>query len=358
LKTILIILAFTGIIAASIPLLASKKWWVRAFDFPHLQFTIFSFVVFILLVFQIDFSNFFEVGVILLLFGSLIYQCVILFPYTFLAKKQLVNDQNPDETNCIKILTANVFQDNKEANRLLELINKTNPDVIILLETNYRWQKVLQTLKRAYPYTVEHPLENFYGMMLFSKFELIDMSVRFLIDEEIPSIKGKVQLKSGVSINLHCLHPMPPSPTENEKSLDRDAELLLVAKEIKKSDYPVLVIGDLNDVAWSHTTRMFQRISRLLDPRIGRGFYNTFHAKYPLMRWPLDHLFVSNDFKLVSLEVLPDIGSDHFPVFAELVYCTKTIKNEAPDHATPKDKLEAKETIKNGLEENGKSPTQ
>lgn len=357
-KTVLIISAVTAIIAALIPLLASKKWWVRAFDFPHLQLTVFSFIVFIFFIFHIDFSVFTEVLLLIILFGTLVYQSNIILPYTILSKKQLADSKNPDEKNTIKILTSNVFQENKQADRLLRLIKKCNPDCIILLETDFKWQKNLQLLKEEYPYTVEHPLDNFYGMMLFSKLKLQDMEVRFLIDNEIPSIKGKIKLKNGVDVNLYCLHPMPPSPTENEKSLDRDAELLLVAKEIKEKDYPVLVIGDLNDVAWSHTTRMFQRISRLLDPRIGRGFYNTFHVKYPFFRWPLDHLFVSNDFKLVALECLQDIGSDHYPVFAELEYCIATSKNESPDQASAKDKKEATETIQEGQEENGKLPNQ
>ena len=48
--------------------------------------------------------------------------------------------------------------------------------------------------------------------------------------------------------------------------------------------------------------------------------FNTFAAGYPLMRWPLDHLFHSHHFTLRSIERLPSIGSDHFPFFTSLSY--------------------------------------
>lgn len=120
------------------------------------------------------------------------------------------------------------------------------------------------------------------------------------------------------TIRMHCVHPAPPSPTENEKSKQRDNELMLVAKRARNEQGPVIVTGDLNDVAWSKSTRAFLQESQLLDPRMGRGIYNTFHAKIPIMRWPLDHVFHSDHFMLVELKRLPPFGSDHFALLSEL----------------------------------------
>jgi endonuclease/exonuclease/phosphatase (EEP) superfamily protein YafD len=119
----------------------------------------------------------------------------------------------------------------------------------------------------------------------------------------------------------------------------------MVGRAVKEANEPTLVVGDLNDVAWSDTTTLFQKISGLLDPRVGRGMYNTFDANNPLLRWPLDHVFHSNHFKLLKLKRLAAFGSDHFPVYVALSYEPGTTAQQPEPGADRGEREEAEEKI-------------
>jgi endonuclease/exonuclease/phosphatase (EEP) superfamily protein YafD len=116
---------------------------------------------------------------------------------------------------------------------------------------------------------------------------------------------------------------------------------------VKEYDGPCLVIGDMNDVAWSYTTDLFLKLSGLLDPRRGRGVFSTFNANYPLLRWPLDHFFISSHFRLVNMKVEKHVGSDHFPISISLAIAQKDEKGKLS--ADPDEKLLAEEKIEAGL---------
>lgn len=297
-------------------------WWVRAADFPRIQILVLGIVAWLGLLL---FWSAWQRGQWLLFIAlslTLVFQLRMVLPYTKLWKKEVQSAKRQPNANAhqLKIMVSNVLTPNDNTQDLVNMVAQKQPDILITLESDQKWQDALYSIEADYPYTVKVPLDNLYGMHLYSKLELINPKVKYLMIDDIPSIHTQLRLQSGRVIWLYCLHPMPPSPTEADKSTTRDAELLMVGRYIKQCAQTAILAGDLNDVAWSKTTRRFQRISGLLDPRIGRHFINTFHVKYPFLRWALDHLFHSACFTVINIERLPSIGSDHFPVLTTLQY--------------------------------------
>lgn len=333
-------------------LIPRDEWWFRGADFPRLQILalgIFAFIGLILWNAEWDLAR--EI-ILIGLIAALAYQLKMVLPYTFLWKKQVkkVRSDQLDKQKQISIIVSNVLTPNTQYHLLLAQIQKHQPDLVLTLETDQTWQNELAVIEADYPYRVPVPLDNLYGMHLYSKLELSETEVKFILSDEIPSIHTRVTLASGNQVQLYCLHPKPPSPTEAKDSTLRDAELLIVGDQIKDLDESCIVMGDLNDVAWSRTTRLFQRISGLLDPRVGRHFVNTFHANYPLLRWSLDHIFHSTDFALVHMERLPNIGSDHFPVYVVLQTGRVFEQIQEELEQTDEDEQEAQEAIQEGIE--------
>ena len=339
------------VVATVLPFFRTNQWWVRGCDFPRLQIGGMAAVGAVLGgMFWRKLSNG-DRALVASLAGAAVVQGVQIFPYTPIAQREVISASGDGEDE-LRILTANVLQQNHDAEALVEFIAARKPDVILLTEPDEWWEKRLSFLKKEYPHRLKQAQTNTYGMLLYSKLELIEPEVRFLVKDDIPSMRAQMKLRSGETIWFYGVHPEPPgTPTEDgdiRGSGPRDVEIVLVAKEIEPLKAPVVIAGDFNDVAWSHTTRLFKRISGLLDPRVGRGLYNTFHADYPPLRYPLDHLFHSDDFALVHFERGPHIGSDHFPIFAVLKRAKAAPALQEQEQADAEDREEAEEIVKEG----------
>jgi len=121
-----------------------------------------------------------------------------------------------------------------------------------------------------------------------------------------------------------------------------------VGAEVREEPAPSIVAGDLNDVAWSRTNRLFQEVSGLLDPRIGRGPYATFNADWPLLKWPLDHVFFEESFGLLGIAVMEDMGSDHYPLLVELCHAPNASDVQDQPQPSPSDLKAADEEVQEG----------
>ena len=340
----LIILAIFLVVVTVLPWLKHPAWWVRIWDFPRLQLAILS-VVGGILTATSALAGHWQWWLQAIFLGTLVYQAWWILPYTPFFKREVMTAQSGTNDPRLRVMACNVLTTNRNAPALIDLVRQHQPDVWVTLESDAWWQQQLQVLEPDYPYRIACPLDNLYGMHVYARLPLSHTSINYLVEHDVPSIHASVHVNDDFVVRMHFLHPAPPSPTENEASTERDVELLMVAKSLEKDTGPVIVTGDLNDVAWSPTTRMFRKISRLLDPRVGRGMFNSFHAQYFFARWPLDHFFHSDHFQVVHVARLPSVGSDHFPVLLELQYHPTNAALQEGLEVEEEDRIETNEKL-------------
>ena len=178
--------------------------------------------------------------------------------------------------------------------------------------------------------------------------------MNYHIADDLPSIEAALFTKEGIPFTFFGVHPPPPSPTEEDNAKERDGELLAVGKKIKETKGSVIVAGDFNNVAWARSSLLFRKTSELIDPRIGRGFVSTFHAKYRLLRFPIDLFFHSPDIFVEDFKTLRPIGSDHLPLFCSFfINKEEEIQEEETESLKEEEKKEVDKIIQDGINEEG-----
>lgn len=349
LRILAYILGAFGLIGTVLPFLPYDDFWIRGFDYPRQQLVFILVAAAALWLFtntDWDRYDYVIAGILLLSMG---YQTYRILPYTkvWTVQSRSAVREVTDETS-LSLLVSNVLQTNKDYDKIINITLEQAPDIFVSLESNKDWGDALHRgLDAEYPHSVDVPLENLYGMHVFSRIPLQNPQIKYRIKDDIPSVDATITLGNGEDIDLYFLHPMPPSPSEDYATTGRDAELATVGLEVKEKNRNAIVAGDMNDVAWSHSSRLFQRLSGLLDPRRGRGLYATFNAENRLMRWPLDHVFHSKDLALIELKRLGYVGSDHFPVYIAFNFEHDASAGQADDQRSG-DIKEAKGVIEKG----------
>ncbi len=325
---------------ALIPLIPADKWWIRIGDFPRLQLLIAYLVALPLLWF------FRRQKGVRIAAAALVVSCLIQFywirSYLPLATPQVEASSSNAPDKQLRVMSANVLETNTNASALLQLVAEQKPDLLVLCEVNHRWAEDTESLKDEFKSHFVHPQENGYGIALYSQLDMTRCELRTMIRESVPSIDADIIMRNGQKVRVFAVHPKPPRPGTD--TTGRDAELILVGREVR-DDPSVIVLGDLNDVGWSRTSNLFREMSQLLDPRIGRGFYATFDATSWFMRYPLDYVFHSDDFRVAEMKVLPSIGSDHFPLWIQLSHEPGAVDSKSAPDLDSGDREDAEDAI-------------
>ena len=297
-------------------------WYTKVLDFPRAQYLIVAVACLLLFGFLNRRWDTPAWALTLGLVATIGIQSFDVLPYLIGPKR--VPDARPAEVreeNTVSLLLANVLISNRQSDAFLKIVRDRDPDLLLVMENDRWWADRLAPLDDRYPFAMEYPAGNGYGMSLYSKLPLSEGQTLFFNQDSVPSFHVRVTLPDGRPFRLHAMHPVAPVPSDRfpDNKGEKEVAFEQLADLLAQDSLPVVVAGDFNDVSWSHTSRLLQDRGRLHNVRLGRGLYNSFDATSRLLRWPLDHYFVSDSFAVVKLERLPKFGSDHFPMYARFV---------------------------------------
>jgi endonuclease/exonuclease/phosphatase (EEP) superfamily protein YafD len=216
------------------------------------------------------------------------------------------------KNSVMSVFLANVYAYNKRHEKVMDLIKKENPDMVVLLEVNESWEQSLKEMMKDYGESKIMPHEGFYGMAVFSKIPLKLVQEEILDTSEIPSLQCVFE-KGGQEVVLWATHPRSPRRVKNWRL--RNKLLVSLSKRVASDLKPVLVVGDLNTTPWCAWFKVL-KAQRLRDSAEGFGIQGTWPTRLPFfMRIPLDHILISPEIQILERRVLQDIGSDHLPIF-------------------------------------------
>ncbi len=235
------------------------------------------------------------------------------------APRAIPRRQPPADGPVLRVLTVNLLSGRAAGGRLVELVRKTGADVLFLQEVD---EDALIRLKQA-GLTDLLPHERadvagyrYRGSGIYARFPL---RTGLTIGPSFASQPtARLDLPSGRSVQLVCVHPHPPIPPWHGPAAPRWRGELAVLPP--PGDPLVVLAGDYN-ATLDHA--QFRRLLRLghvdAASQVGNGLVPTWGPEprgRPLLL-PFDHVLIDPRCAVLATSTHPLPGSDHRALYAE-----------------------------------------
>ena len=218
---------------------------------------------------------------------------------------------------------ANLYLDNDEPDEAIGQLLDAAPDVLMMTELTDELVSRFDALGGAdrYPNRVHPmPLDGEYEAGIFSTRPFVESSV--WEQGELQVVEATVPIDEQ---ELRVIAVHPEAPTGRAAFRRWRAQLAELERILAAANGPTIALGDLNSGTLQPPyERLLESPFRDAHDELGTALRPSWGIAPWLPRWfptllaRLDHLLVSPEVEIVSLEDLDPVGSDHRPFVAQL----------------------------------------
>jgi endonuclease/exonuclease/phosphatase (EEP) superfamily protein YafD len=222
----------------------------------------------------------------------------------------------------LQILFATLDHTNPQLDPQIRHLDQKRADLLYILEVTHSNLPQLRQQLTQYDLVYANPRSNSHGIALWQhhnsleKVQVQESQIVHLPEDN--RTREMVQTRfvaAGQTFDFLCFHAARPSFAG--AIAQHQLEILAIADWAQQHPNAI-VVGDFNSTPWSRAFRAMLRTSGLRNSQQGFGLASTWNTEFPRgLRIPIDHALHSADLRTVDRQVLPNIGSDHLPIWVE-----------------------------------------
>lgn len=214
----------------------------------------------------------------------------------------------------LRLVSANLLFETLDFERTLQGLAALEADMLVLYEVTPDMRRHLRRLEATHPHALDTCApESLYGILILSRFPLTQRSSGVGEDPTPRHLAADLRIGAD-TISLVAIHPT--NPLRFSRAHRIPAEFDAVAELCRAAQGDLIVTGDCNAAGWSSYLRALETAAGLDNDGKMRPSWPVWLP--PLVRLPLDHVWVRGRVALLQADLGPKFGSDHLPLVAEL----------------------------------------
>ena len=223
----------------------------------------------------------------------------------------------------IRVLTFNINIQNDDWDKIAQSLRTIKPDIATIMESSIEAKEELSLrLTDLLPFVYR---TSGGGISIFSRFPLIFPQSKTFNNGT--TLVTSLQVNQSI-LELIAAHPIVPIKPQLFNR--RNGLLKEITTYLQQEEKSLIFLGDMNLTPWSPYYSQLIRDIGLHNTRLGFGIEPSWieaatYVPYPdwittLVKIPIDHIFVSKDFKVSDCQTMKAANSDHRMLWSDLIW--------------------------------------